>query len=225
MRFGSLIVAAAATLLVNASAPPARAGLIDGGTNTVEASFWIPAFGLTTTSPPPATCTTSLPCEVPDYQLPGGSPQSSPPPTIPVDFLEGAVSLSTISVGDTQIVITNQSTTPFCSGALPCSDPFVGFQFVFSSGVDIKGVSVDPASAADFRPNDTAPHDGLQLLSPTRIVVDVTGDTPAASDKLILDLTFPSGPTVPEPSTWALMLLGFAGLGFAGWRRRTAQTT
>jgi hypothetical protein len=29
---------------------------------------------------------------------------------------------------------------------------------------------------------------------------------------------------VPEPSTWALMALGFAGLGFAGWRacRKTA---
>jgi hypothetical protein len=28
----------------------------------------------------------------------------------------------------------------------------------------------------------------------------------------------------PEPSTWAMMLLGFAGLGFAGYRtsRRTA---
>ena len=24
---------------------------------------------------------------------------------------------------------------------------------------------------------------------------------------------------VPEPSTWAMMLLGFAGLGFAGYRR------
>ena len=25
--------------------------------------------------------------------------------------------------------------------------------------------------------------------------------------------------TVPEPSTWAMMLLGFAGLGYAGYRR------
>jgi hypothetical protein len=25
---------------------------------------------------------------------------------------------------------------------------------------------------------------------------------------------------VPEPSTWAMMLLGFAGLGFAGYRQR-----
>ena len=28
-----------------------------------------------------------------------------------------------------------------------------------------------------------------------------------------------SGSVVPEPSTWAMMLLGFAGLGFAGYRR------
>jgi hypothetical protein len=29
-------------------------------------------------------------------------------------------------------------------------------------------------------------------------------------------------PTVPESSTWAMMLLGFAGLGFAGYRRASA---
>ena len=36
--------------------------------------------------------------------------------------------------------------------------------------------------------------------------------------------TFPSSAPVPEPSTWAMMLLGFSGLGFMGWRgaRRTA---
>jgi hypothetical protein len=29
---------------------------------------------------------------------------------------------------------------------------------------------------------------------------------------------------IPEPSTWAMMLLGFASLGFGGWRaqRKTA---
>ena len=27
------------------------------------------------------------------------------------------------------------------------------------------------------------------------------------------------GPTVPEPSTWAMMLVGFAGLGFMGYRK------
>ena len=28
-----------------------------------------------------------------------------------------------------------------------------------------------------------------------------------------------SGSVIPEPSTWAMMLVGFGGLGFAGWRR------
>jgi len=28
-----------------------------------------------------------------------------------------------------------------------------------------------------------------------------------------------SGSIVPEPSTWGLMLVGFAGLGFAGYRQ------
>ncbi len=33
------------------------------------------------------------------------------------------------------------------------------------------------------------------------------------------------GGTVPEPSTWAMLLIGFAGLGFAGYRKaKTART-
>jgi PEP-CTERM motif len=32
--------------------------------------------------------------------------------------------------------------------------------------------------------------------------------------------TSPGGGAVPEPSTWAMMLLGFASLGFAGYRAK-----
>jgi hypothetical protein len=33
-------------------------------------------------------------------------------------------------------------------------------------------------------------------------------------------ITFSSDPSlIPEPSTWAMMLIGFAGLGFAGYRK------
>ena len=31
-------------------------------------------------------------------------------------------------------------------------------------------------------------------------------------------LALPEGSTVPEPTTWAMTLIGFSGLGFAGWR-------
>jgi PEP-CTERM motif len=33
------------------------------------------------------------------------------------------------------------------------------------------------------------------------------------------------GPTVPEPSTWAMMLLGFAGMGFIAYRKRAPKKT
>ena len=79
--------------------------------------------------------------------------------------IEGALVLSTIDVGYTTITITNlaPSGTPFCAKTVPpaCPDRFTGFAFTFSSGVDITGVTVDPTSAADFRPNTSAPHDGL----------------------------------------------------------------
>ena len=41
------------------------------------------------------------------------------------------------------------------------------------------------------------------------------------SDATGVSNSFVEGPatSVPEPATWAMMLLGFAGLGFAGYRR------
>jgi hypothetical protein len=34
-------------------------------------------------------------------------------------------------------------------------------------------------------------------------------------------LGFVATPAVPEPSTWAMMILGFAGIGFMGYRRKS----
>jgi hypothetical protein len=218
MRFGFLIAVAAAAALANMSAAPASAGLIGNGTNTVSVNFWFPS----STVPPPACDDTTNPnCENEKDSM--GNTTS----TIPAIFPQGVADGATISVGDTQIVITNVISATFCSdgtsAGAACKDPFTGFEFLFSSGVDITGVSVDPSSG--FLPNSTAPHDGLQLLSPTDILVDLTGAAPAIGDKLILDVTTGGVTPVPEPSTWALMLLGFAGLGFAGWRRTAAQST
>ena len=210
MRFGLPIAAAAGMLFVIANAP-AQAGLVGAGTNTVSVNFWIPS----STVPPPACDAGKNPnCEVEVDSTDNATP------TIPANFVEGVLDVSTISVGDTKIVITNIAVDmPFCSTALPCSDVFTGFAFSFSSGVDITSVTTDPASAADFRPIA-----GGLTFAPTGIFVNVVGDNPAPGDQLILDVTTKgSMTTVPEPSTWAMMLLGFAGLGFAGWRRRSAQ--
>jgi probable HAF family extracellular repeat protein len=44
--------------------------------------------------------------------------------------------------------------------------------------------------------------------------------------QVVGDSQFPAPPpppiTVPEPSTWTMMLIGFAGLAFAGYRRAKA---
>jgi hypothetical protein len=51
----------------------------------------------------------------------------------------------------------------------------------------------------------------------------LAGVTVNSSDGCIVNNRFLCGgapTTVPEPSTWTMLLLGFAGLGYAGWRRR-----
>jgi hypothetical protein len=53
-------------------------------------------------------------------------------------------------------------------------------------------------------------------------IVGAVGDPPTITQ---FNAAFSlSGSVVPEPSTWAMMLLGFAGLGFAGYRRTRRGT-
>ena len=49
-----------------------------------------------------------------------------------------------------------------------------------------------------------------------RVGTDIVGGTPAPTFNAAFSL---NGSVVPELSTWAMTLLGFAGLGFAGYRR------
>ena len=153
-------MAGTAALLVGLLGPPARAGLSGGGGNTVNALFFCGSH-------------TFANQEIEDF---GSQAVAGPAPigVGGVDFVEGAFDLSTIHVGDTSIAITNlaPSIEPFCSGASPpCGDSFTGFEFQFSSGVDIAGVTVDPVSAAAFLPIA-----GGLSFTPTDILVNVAGD-------------------------------------------------
>ena len=42
----------------------------------------------------------------------------------------------------------------------------------------------------------------------------------AAGRRIIADIAYDTliGAPIPEPSTWAMLIAGFAALGFAGWR-------
>jgi hypothetical protein len=83
-----------------------------------------------------------------------------------------------------------------------------------------------------FATTSTSSLSGDNGADPNEIVkiTDVLGDTalPTSESFSVFD-----GPqaglrfggvafAAPEPSTWAMLLLGFAGLGFAGYRKRSA---
>ena len=186
----------------------ARAGLV-GDDNSVAALFYIGASAVPVVTSTTAPYTNPAPSEIEDYINSMGMTTNTPPPTIPASFIEGAISGSTIGVGDTQITITNKLALPFCSTALPCADVFTGFGFVFFGSVDITDVTVDPASSPAFLPIA-----GGLTFGPTDIFVNVAGDNPAVGGLLILDVTT-SGvtpPPVPEPRSIALLVTGLVGL-------------
>jgi hypothetical protein len=198
-----------ATLLGLAALVPNRAfaGLLGAG-NTVQAFYYNGVFA------------------GPEGEDNAATNNSAPASlTVPVSYEEGAADQSTITVGDTQIAITNlaPSGTPFCTenaSGTNCPDVIDGFDFLFT-GEDILGVTVDPASAPDFLPVTGTfqgnTHLGLQMISPNEIRVDVTGDTPDQDDQLLLDVVTATAPSAPEPAI--LPLLGGA-LGFCLLLRR-----
>jgi hypothetical protein len=109
--------------------------------------------------------------------------------------------------------------------ALPASTTFNWFVDSTNTqgagtSTDTPGIMVDTfthaaASAADsFSHNGSAP---TTLTAPFSLTEQFSLTLPAGGSLLSRGQTIILG--VPEPSTWAMMFVGFAGLGFAAWRR------
>lgn len=220
MRFG-LVIAAAAALFATASAP-AQAGLVNP-TSTVD-----PFFDFVSVVPPigPQVGTSGV------FSTGAPGPFSLAAPITPPIHTTEPFNISADAgffFADTKVTIYNNAVgVPFCESSSntgsSCADPYNTFDFVLTNE-DITKVAVDPSSSADFLPATFGSHTGLTLVGPNEFTVDVTGDNPVFLATLVIDITTKGMTPVPEPSTWALMLLGFAGLGYAGWRRRAAQAT
>jgi hypothetical protein len=77
------------------------------------------------------------------------------------------------------------------------------------------GTSTTLHNTLDFTTTLTAGQHTLQLQA-TRIFAPGGGVTSQYFDNVSLDVEA----AVPEPSTWAMLILGFAGVGFMAYRRR-----
>jgi hypothetical protein len=63
----------------------------------------------------------------------------------------------------------------------------------------------------------------FSALDLTGQLINVDGNVQLVPNSMIpIFAPFTPPSTIPEPSTWAMMLLGFAGLGYVGYRRRAA---
>jgi hypothetical protein len=90
---------------------------------------------------------------------------------------------------------------------------FDGWIFTDHTSSNIVGVSLAGTNLAGF----TAANIGFGSNFVTANTLGL-GPTFPAGTFISLDVTF--SPAVPEPATWAMMILGFAGVGFMAYRRK-----
>jgi hypothetical protein len=121
--------------------------------------------------------------------------------------------------GEDRVTFDVTLTKPF---ALPADHYFFVPQVQLDSGDFLWLSALRPidATGTPFPPGFTDLQSWTRdaMLDPDwlRVGQDIVGGDPFPTFNAAFSLT---GAVVPEPSTWAMMLLGFAGLGFAGWRR------
>jgi hypothetical protein len=96
-----------------------------------------------------------------------------------------------------------------------------GSQFVFDT-------TINPDSIFQFGPSGVSE---FEILG----IAESVGLNPNSATDFVTQLTFTGSGTftgtmtpvisVPESSTWALMVIGFAGLGFAGYYRSSQKVS
>ena len=88
-------------------------------------------------------------------------------------------------------------------------------QFVYNVGPIGSGNPIDAGVTFPFTDGDTSTFlTDITGANPNNIV-DIYTSPGINGEPAVLANSFAINPGVPEPATWAMMLLGFAGLGFA----------
>jgi len=123
-----------------------------------------------------------------------------------------------------------QTHTPVETGFVD-QDVYAGFLLATHAGVfagPSPHKSGQASASADFLDPLSFPTDGPVLNFFDASGRPLAGFTVDSSDGCIVTNRFVCGgsrTSVPEPSTWTMLLLGFAGLGYTGWPRRRGGRT
>jgi PEP-CTERM motif len=135
--------------------------------------------------------------------------------------------------------IYNVNLSPFVLGI---TDVDTGFTITFNSAITAFGADFRGFNNLDIVPRSVILVDGNNLSPPVvpgngdasffgltsdtaftavTIMRNPNYDRVGSSDAFGMDnVTFSGVSAVPEPSTWAMMILGFAGVGFMAYRRK-----
>lgn len=128
-----------------------------------------------------------------------------------VEFLPGSFgALGSIDIGDNTITFFSNLVNGSYGNA-----SFNGYRLDFA-GINITSLTVAPGST--FTPLDYFIQDGAVLFN-------VSGQTPGGGFTVFNVTSAAVGNTVPEPATWALLILGFGAVGGAMRRRFTSRVS
>ena len=124
----------------------------------------------------------------------------------------GTATFDLLYRGDLLLGLIDAQQTGFTDG--------LGFEllefYVIANGVEVLDETFRSLAVAESVFQD----DVINLGSSLGPAIDVTfGYNLVADGTGGFGFDLAVGGAVPEPSTWAMMLLGFAGLGFAGYRK------
>ena len=141
----------------------------------------------------------------------------------PLDYLaEALFTFSTTTAEDLKITF----------GLVNADEGSGGASLVFKYDVNGAWTELDFAALSDAEAYFSGPGGTLDLgvLTTGRQLIDFTFDLTANGDPPGFSMAFdafatPATSPVPEPSTWAMMLAGFLGLGFAGFRSSRKSAT
>lgn len=157
---------------------------------------------------------------------------AGPPPVTPftaiLDFSATNVGIATNPVGPIDVFQRYSGTFSITNGATDyLSGTFTDAAFGSGGALTLEASSA--LGAVHFKSNVIAPNliNGLEpaiALSFTDVTPPLgIGGAPPSINSFKSDVSGDfSNTAVPEPSTWAMMLLGFAGLAYAGYRRTSA---